>query len=122
MTTAPQWKRDARRIRELLETAETLAQFDRPQQTADAITCQQQIAKLLETWQNVTRANLATLNYQADAQRRNPKLSGTPKQCPTCLHHYPAYLFRPVHHDVMGDPRTVLIVCPKCERHALPNE
>ncbi len=78
MTTTPtQWKRDARRIRELLETAQALAKFDPPQQTNDAVTCLQQVTELLEKWQNINRAELATMNYKADALRRTNNKKGT---------------------------------------------
>jgi len=45
-----------------------------------------------------------------------------PKQCPTCGHHFPRYLFVKVWQDVMGDARATVEVCRRCARHSLPGE
>lgn len=65
--TVTKWKRDARRIKDLLETADCLAGY---QKLTDAIDCLQKVRTMLETWQNATHAELAALNFAADQQRR----------------------------------------------------
>ena len=42
--------------------------------------------------------------------------------CPRCQKHYPAYLFRQIQNDVMGDPHHTINICPKCERQETTNK
>lgn len=65
--TVAKWKRDARRIKDLLETADCLTGYNK---LTDAIDCLQKVRTMLETWQNNTIAQLADINYKADEQRR----------------------------------------------------
>ena len=65
------WKKDARRMRELMETANALNGFNGITVLVDAIDCIDEAEALMELWMNELRANRAELKYQVDALKRD---------------------------------------------------
>lgn len=68
------WKKDARRMRELMETANALNGFKGVVVLEDAIDCIDEAEALMELWMNELRANRAQLKYQVDAIIRREQL------------------------------------------------
>ena len=65
------WKKDSRRMRELMETANALKAFNGVVVLNDAIDCIDEAEALMELWMNELRANRAQLKYQVDAIKRD---------------------------------------------------
>ena len=65
------WKKDSRRMRELMETANALNGFKGVTVLEDAIDCIDEAEALMELWMNELRANRAQLKYQVDAIKRD---------------------------------------------------
>ena len=68
------WKKDSRRMRELMETANALNGSKGVIVLEDAIDCIDEAEALMELWMNELRANRAQLKYQVDAIIRREQL------------------------------------------------
>lgn len=68
------WKKDSRRMRELMETANALNASKSVIVLEDAIDCIDEAEALMELWMNELRANRAQLKYKVDAIIRREQL------------------------------------------------
>ena len=64
------WKKDSRRIRELMETVNALSGFRGTTVLGDAVDCLDEVDALLNLWMNEVAGTRAELKYQIDALKR----------------------------------------------------